>query len=66
MKVFADEIYMRMCDLDNDFSELPKISRANRDIRFSKNKNPYKESKWFFLRGDGSPHLTYSKPTYFF
>jgi uncharacterized protein (TIGR02453 family) len=66
MKLFADEIFARMNDMDEDFREIPKISRANRDIRFSKNKNPYKESKWFFLRGDGSPHIVYSKPTYFF
>lgn len=62
----ADEVYFKMHQMDKSFEELPKISRANRDIRFSKNKNPYKESKWFFLRGDGKPDLCYSKPTYFF
>jgi uncharacterized protein (DUF2461 family) len=66
MKLLADEVFAKMNDMDSDFREIPKISRANRDIRFSKNKNPYKESKWFFLRGDGSPHIVYSKPTYFF
>lgn len=66
MVVFANEIYEKMHQMDNEFVEIPKISRANRDIRFSKNKNPYKECKWFFLRADGSPHITYSKPTYFF
>lgn len=62
----ADEVYERMHQMDKSFVQTPKISRANRDIRFSKNKNPYKECKWFFLRADGKPDLTYPKPTYFF
>lgn len=66
MAELADEIFMRMRKMDKDFAEKPKISRANRDIRFSKNKAPYKECKWFFLRGDGKPDIVYPKPTYFF
>ena len=66
MVEFAGEIYERMHAMDSSFTQTPKISRVNRDIRFSKNKNPYKESKWFFLRSDGKPDLTYPKPTYFF
>jgi len=64
--LLADECFDFMKNMDSDFDEKPKISRANRDIRFSKNKNPYKESKWFFLRKDGKPDLIYEKPTYFF
>lgn len=66
MKLFAQEVFDKMQGFDKDFADLPKISRANRDIRFSNNKNPYKESKWFFLRSDGSPRIIYPKPTYFF
>lgn len=66
MVMLANEIYDKMHSMDENFLEIPKISRANRDIRFSKNKNPYKECKWFFLRGDGKPDITYPKPTYFF
>lgn len=66
MVLMANELYERMNEFDNDFKETPKISRANRDIRFSKNKNPYKECKWFFLRADGKPDITYDKPTFFF
>ena len=66
MVSLANEVYKKMHDMDNSFNELPKVSRANRDIRFSKNKNPYKECKWFFLRGDGKPDIVYDKPTYFF
>lgn len=62
----GNEVYERMHAMDKNFTQIPKISRANRDIRFSKNKNPYKESKWFFLREDGKPDLAYHKPTYFF
>lgn len=66
MVLIANYCYEYMNKLDNSFKEYPKISRANRDIRFSKNKALYKESKWFFLRGDGKPDITYPKPTYFF
>lgn len=62
----ANEVYEKMHEYRKNFNEKPKISRINRDIRFSNNKSPYKISKWFFLRGDGSPHIRYEKPTYFF
>lgn len=63
---FADSIFDFMKTIDNKFNEKPKISRVNRDIRFSKIKLPYKESKWFFLRADGSINIQYDNPTYFF
>lgn len=66
MVCLANAIYEKMHQMDKEFEEIPKISRANRDIRFSKNKAPYKESKWFFLRGDGKPDIVYPKPSYFF
>lgn len=66
MVELADEVFLRMQKMDTGFMEIPKVSRANRDIRFSKNKAPYKECKWFFLRGDGKPDMVYSRPTYFF
>ena len=66
IKALADEVFLKMSEMDSHFMEIPKISRPNRDIRFSKNKSPYKECKWFFLRGDGRPDITYPRPTYFF
>lgn len=66
MVALANEVYEKMHEYKKNFYEKPKISRINRDIRFSNNKSPYKISKWFFLRGDGSPHIRYEKPTYFF
>ena len=56
MVALANEVYEKMHEYKKNFYEKPKISRINRDIRFSNNKSPYKISKWFFLRGDGSPH----------
>lgn len=44
----------------------PRVSRANRDVRFSQNKMPYKISKWFFLRTTTSSKIWYPKPTLFF
>lgn len=66
MVALANEVYYKMKEYRKNFNEKPKISRINRDVRFSNNKSPYKISKWFFLRGDGSPHIRYDKPTYFF
>lgn len=66
MAELADLVYEKMHKMDKNFVQTPKVSRANRDIRFSKNKSPYKECKWFFLRDDGKPDLTYPRPTYFF
>lgn len=62
----ANEIYELMHKMDSNFVERPKISRINRDIRFSKNKQPYKVHKWFFLRADGKPDIQYDRPTFFF
>lgn len=66
IKILSENICEYMHNMDSEFNEMPKISRANRDIRFSKNKSPYKENKWFFLRSDKDPSIIYSKPTYFF
>jgi uncharacterized protein (TIGR02453 family) len=66
MVALGDEVYELMNSMDSSFNEKPKISRINRDIRFSNNKQPYKVSKWFFLRGDGRPDIQYNRPTYFF
>lgn len=63
----ANELCIKMTELDPGFTEKPKVSRANRDIRFSKNKAPYKVCKWFFLKneftGGSIPH---NAPGYFF
>lgn len=46
------------------FAAIPSVSRINRDIRFSKNKAPYKDRKWLVLKPDIQKWQ--SKPAYFF
>lgn len=64
------ELANRLCDkinlMDKSQVLLPRVSRANRDVRFSSNKMPYKISKWFFLRTNTSSKIWYQKPTIFF
>lgn len=64
------ELAARLCGRFNEMDKsqvlMPRVSRANRDIRFSNNKMPYKISKWFFLRTNTSSKIWYQKPTIFF
>lgn len=46
MKLFSAEMTERMNDMGMGETFFPSISRANRDIRFSKDKSPYKDRKW--------------------
>lgn len=62
----ADGIFEKMHKMDSSFDERPKVSRVHRDTRFTKNKMPLKECKWFFLRQDGSIGIEHDNPTYFF
>jgi len=66
MVLLADEVCAFLCGLDASFDARPKVSRAYRDTRFSANKDPIKECKWFFLRKDKSPGIAHDEPTYFF
>ena len=62
----GNDLYELMHAYDETFLETAKISRINRDTRFSKNKAPYKTGKWIFMRADGRPDLQYPRPTFFF
>lgn len=54
MKLFAEEICKKLNNMGFDEKFVPAISRVNRDIRFSKDKSPYKDRKWVvFNYGDG-------------
>lgn len=54
MKLFSDEMTERLNKDGMGESFYPAISRANRDIRFSKDKSPYKDRKWVvFNYGEG-------------
>ena len=62
----ANQLYEKLNAMDPEFTDRPKISRINRDIRFSKDKSPYKNAVWFFFRADGSPGIRHEDPTFFF
>jgi uncharacterized protein (TIGR02453 family) len=66
MASLGNEVFRLMREHDEGFLDTPKVSRARRDTRFSKNKDPYKESKWVFFRQDMSPGIEHEKPTFFF
>lgn len=54
MKLFSAEMTERLNNMDMGVSFRPAISRANRDIRFAKDKSPYKDRKWVvFNYGEG-------------
>lgn len=54
MKLFADEMTERLNGMGMGETFKPNISRANRDIRFSKDKSPYKDRRWVvFNYGNG-------------
>ncbi len=54
MKLFSDEMAERLNGMGMGEVFKPNISRANRDIRFSKDKSPYKDRRWVvFNYGNG-------------
>ncbi len=64
---FANELLDRMTEFDPSFTDKPRVSRANRDVRFSKDKSPYKVCKWFFFKDpltEGS--IPHNAPGFFF
>lgn len=64
MDAFAKEMNELLSGLDSKLNTIPVVARANRDIRFSKNKAPYKDHKWVvFKPGIGSWQ---GKPAFYF
>lgn len=64
---FANELCDRIREFDPAFTEKPKVSRANRDVRFSKDKSPYKVCKWFFLKNEMTKgSVPHDAPGFFF
>lgn len=66
MTYLAKNLADRLNLYDSSQILVPRVSRANRDVRFSSNKMPYKVSKWFFLRTNPSSRIRYENPTIFF
>lgn len=54
MDLFALEMYDRLQKMDSRMNLMYSVSRINRDIRFSKNKAPYKEHRWASFRAVGT------------
>ena len=51
MDLFAKELNKKIQSFDKTLEGItPAISRVNRDIRFSKNKAPYRDNKWVVFR----------------
>ena len=66
MAEFAERVYAILHDRHEEFTDKAKICRIFRDVRFSKNKQRYKDSKWFFFREGSISTIEYPKPNYFF
>lgn len=64
MKLLAKDLEMYINELNKDIPCISTISRLNRDVRFSKNKNPYKESSWLTLKPLDEDWK--NRPVYFF
>jgi uncharacterized protein (TIGR02453 family) len=64
MKLLAKELEVYINELNKDLPCVSTISRLNRDVRFSKNKNPYKESSWLTLKPIDEDWK--NRPVYFF
>lgn len=64
--LLGEELYTRMKAFDADFDAAPKVSRVNRDIRFSKEKTPYRENKWVMLQAAHKGGANPEDPEYFF
>lgn len=51
MDLFAKEMNEELCRLTG-IKTVPSVSRINRDIRFSKNKEPYRDHRWVVFKRD--------------
>ena len=63
---FAACVYDAIKNKHEDFADTARICRIFRDTRYSKNKQRYKDSKWFFFREGSISTIEYPKPNYFF
>jgi len=63
---FAENIHGILNKTHEEFTDKAKVCRIFRDTRYSKNKQKYKDSKWFFFREGSISTIEYPKPNYFF
>lgn len=65
MDVLASNILLLLNQMNQGQAFISSVSRINRDIRFSKDKSPYKACKWIVWRRKHSEDWK-EKPAYFF
>lgn len=63
-EIFGQELNKALMSLDKDIKTTVVVSRINRDIRFSKNKEPYKDHKWIVFKAGVGPWK--NSPAFFF
>ena len=64
--LFAKELAETLNRMDNSFKFVSSVSRINRDIRYSKDKSPYKAKTWVVLKPEGANEVWKSRPAFFF
>ncbi|MBS4960346.1 MAG: DUF2461 domain-containing protein [Clostridiales bacterium] len=64
MDQFGREMAARFSSIDPEITAIPVVSRINRDIRFSKDKSPYRDRKWVVFKQDTGNWK--EKPVYYF
>ncbi len=66
MEQFGKALACQFLEFGDDFQMNPVVSRMNRDIRFAKDKSPYRAKKWMVLQPIGIQGPWKEKPTFFF
>lgn len=65
MDNFAYIMNKELMTINKELNTIPVVSRINRDIRFSKNKAPYKDCKWVVFKSISDKQWQ-DRPVYFF
>lgn len=66
MELFSQDANNKMSILKIDYKTVPVISRINRDIRFSKDKSPYRAKRWVVFKPENGSNVWKDKPVFFF
>jgi uncharacterized protein (TIGR02453 family) len=66
MVALGKEVFDLIQAKEKSFDDFPKVSVVRRDTRFSRNKDPYKESIWVLFRNDQTPSIEHENPTFYF
>lgn len=66
MEEFADALMQEMNRFGEEFQMVPVFSRMNRDIRFSKDKTPYRAKKWVVFQPTCYQGSWKERPVFFF